>query len=195
MELADLTKYESKTESYLITPHILIQHLQPLHIVTTCWMKTLTQTLLMSYHHILILLYNPNTTVLQMTMWVQIIYNQLYFIKVPTIMVIHISKITIICSHMRHLKKIRSSYFGDTIPTTTTPQSSTLPPPEKEYICFQIEVECAYSSKCGKSRALIKVLKWIFDIDSFDKQFIFIKGLLQSKQPKNTWFPLGLTNH
>ena len=97
--------------------------------------------------------------------------------------------------HMRHLKKIRSSYFGDTIPTTTTPQSSTLPPPEKEYICFQIEVECAYSSKCGKSRALIKVLKWIFDIDSFDKQFIFIKGLLQSKQPKNTWFPLGLTNH
>ena len=32
----------------------------------------------------------------------------------------------------------RSYYFGDTINTTATPQSSTLTPPGKIYLCFQI---------------------------------------------------------
>ena len=54
------------------------------------------------------------------------------------------------------------SSFGDTIATTTTPQSYTLPPPRKEYPCFQIEGGSSQAAQCDKSRALIKALKLIF---------------------------------
>ena len=47
-------------------------------------------------------------------------------------------------------KNCRFSSFGDTIPTTTTPRSSTLPPPGKEYICFQIEGKISHASQCDK---------------------------------------------
>ena len=36
-------KLGGETESDLITPHIFLKHLQPLHIVTTGLLKTLTQ--------------------------------------------------------------------------------------------------------------------------------------------------------
>ena len=55
MELVDITNLK-KTESYLTTPHILLQHLQPIHIDMTGRMKTPTQTLLSSYHQNLILI-------------------------------------------------------------------------------------------------------------------------------------------
>ena len=35
--------------------------------------------------------------------------------------------------------KFCSSYFGDTISTTTTPRSSALTPPGKEYLFFNLE--------------------------------------------------------
>ena len=57
------------------------------------------------------------------------------------------------------------SYFGDTISTTNTLRLSTLTPPRKGYICFKIEGESAHVAKCVKSRALIKVIKSIFDIN------------------------------
>ena len=56
----------------------------------------------------------------------------------------------------------RSSSLGDIITNTTTPQYSTLHPPIKYYICFQIEVKSAHAAQCDKSRALIKVLKALF---------------------------------
>ena len=58
---------KKKTESDLTTPYILLQYLHPLHIDMTDWIKTPTQTLLLSYHHhILIILYKPNSTVIKM---------------------------------------------------------------------------------------------------------------------------------
>ena len=45
-----------------------------------------------------------------------------------------------------------------------------------------MEGKSAYAPQCAKSRALIKVLKAIFDIDSYEKQCVIIKGLLHSKQ-------------
>ena len=102
----------------------------------------------------------------------------------------------IIHSHMRHLIKNCCSYsFGDTISTTNTPKLSTLPPPGTEYMCFQTEGGSAHAEQFDQSRSLIKVLKAIFYIDSFEQQCFIIKGLLQSKQLENRWLPLGFTNN
>ena len=69
-----------------------------------------------------------------------------------------------------------SSSFGDTITAKTTPRSYTLTPPGKEHLCFQTEVKTVWAEKCAKARALIKVLKSIFEIDSFKQQCVIIKG-------------------
>ena len=50
-------------------------------------------------------------------------------------------------------------------------------PPGKEYIYFQIEGKSFHEAQCAKSIALIKVLKSIFEIDSFEQQCGIIKGL------------------
>ena len=89
----------------------------------------------------------------------------------------------------------RPYFFVDTISTTTTPRSPTLSPPGKEYLCFQIEGKIAHTAQCAKSIAPIKVLKAIFDFDSFGKLCVINKGLLQSEQLKDICLPLGLTNH
>ena len=43
-----------------------------------------------------------------------------------------------------------SSYFGDTITTTTKPRSSTLYPPGNGYLCFQIEGGGVHAAQCVK---------------------------------------------
>ena len=121
MGIFNTTNLEGKTEIYFVTAHIILHCLQTLHIVTTRRIKILTQKLLSLYHIVLILLYKPNAAVLQMPLRAQIIHHKTDYIKAPTIMIIFMEKITTIHSHMRHLKKIRSSSFGDTIATTTTP--------------------------------------------------------------------------
>ena len=44
-------------------------------------------------------------------------------------------------SNLKHLGNMFAvlPVFCDTITTTTTPNSSKLPPPVKEYVCFQTE--------------------------------------------------------
>ena len=49
-------------------------------------------------------------------------------------------------------------------------------------MCFKIEGKISHAAQCDKSRALIKVLKAIFEIDLFEQKCVIIKGLLQSKQ-------------
>ena len=84
------------------------------------------------------------------------------------------------------------SCFDDTITTTTTLNSSKLPPPGKLNLCFQTEGKTVRSAQCDKSRALIKVLKSIFEIDSFEELYVIIKGLLQSKQLKDHMVAIGV---
>ena len=83
---------------------------------------------------------------------------------------------------MRHpVEEFLSSFFGDTTTSTTTPQSPKLPRLGKEHLGFQIEWKSAHAAKCVKSKALIKVLRVIFEIDSFEQQCVIMEGLLQSE--------------
>ena len=79
-------------------------------------------------------------------------------------------------------KTFRPFSFGDTISTITTPRLFTPPPPAKYYTYFQIVGEISHAAQCAKSRTLIKFLKEIFDIESFEQQFVIIKELLQFKK-------------
>ena len=89
------------------------------------------QTAIFSYQHVLILIHKPNTTVLMMPLWVQmmkhyldqilpykhnatllqmhmqvqIMYNHLAQIKAQTMIVIWIARIMMIHIHVRHLRK------------------------------------------------------------------------------------------
>ena len=65
-------------------------------------------------------------------------------------------------------------------------------------MCPKIDKETIKSvlaSQRAKSRAFIKVMNVIFEIESFEQQYVIIKGLFQSKQMKEIWFSLRLTNH
>ena len=106
MEWSKLKSLENKTESNLTTPQILLHCLQSLDIISTGWMKTLTQTLTLSYHHILILLYKPNITLFQMPHQVHIMYHHLDWIKAWTIILIGIARIKMIHGHVVHVRKI-----------------------------------------------------------------------------------------
>ena len=77
------------------------------------------------------------------------------------------TKIMMIHSNMRHLRKCRSYSFDDTISTTTTPRLSTLPPPGKYIYAFKLKGGGFHTAQFDKSIALIKVLTAIFDINSF----------------------------
>ena len=59
-----------------------------------------------------------------------------------------------------------------------------LPPPRKEYFCFQKYGKSAHSSQCDKSRGLTKVIDTIINIDSFDQQSVILKGMLKSELMK-----------
>ena len=51
-------------------------------------------------------------------------------------------------------------------------------PSEKQYICFQIEGESDHAVQCAISVSLIKVMKAIFETDSFEEQCVIIKGFV-----------------
>ena len=55
-----------------------------------------------------------------------------------------------------------------------------------------MEGKVSHEAQCAKSRALIKVMRAIFDIDSFEKIYIIIKGLLQSEQPEKHMVAIGV---
>ena len=61
----------------------------------------------------------------------------------------------------------------------------TLPPKVREYYCFKKYGKSAHSEQCSKSHVLTKVIDKILDIDSFDKQYVILKILLQSERLKN----------
>ena len=57
-----------------------------------------------------------------------------------------------------------------------------LPPPRKEYFCFQKYGKSAHAAQCAKSRVLTKLIDTIIDIDSFDLQRNYSPNYLN-----NTW--------
>ena len=131
MESDDIKNLENKTESDLTTPHILIKHLKPLHIVTASLKKT-----------------EPNTTFVlpphfDTSIQTQLISDLDASVGANDVASARLYKIN---NHHGNIDykdnddsqsyetpwgKFRSSYFGYTISTTTTLRSSTLTLPGK----------------------------------------------------------------
>ena len=55
-----------------------------------------------------------------------------------------------------------------------------LPPPGKQYFCFQIDGKSSRAVQCSKSCVLTKVFYTITDIDLFEHKYVIFKELLQS---------------
>ena len=61
-------------------------------------------------------------------------------------------------------------------------------------LCFQMDGKTTHATQCPKSRVLNKVINLILENESFEKQCVIMKGLLQSERLTNIWSPLELTN-
>ena len=59
------------------------------------------------------------------------------------------------------------------------PKTTELPPVGKEYLCFSIIRKSPHSAQCVKSRILNSSIDSIFYIDTFEKQCVVIKRMLQ----------------
>ena len=59
------------------------------------------------------------------------------------------------------------------------PKTTELPPVGKEYLCFQINRKSPHAAQCVKSRILNKAIDSILSIDTFMKQCVVIKCMLQ----------------
>ena len=56
---------------------------------------------------------------------------------------------------------------------------TTLPPIGKEYMCFQKYGKTALASRCIKLRIMTKVIYSVILIDTFEQQYVVLKGTLQ----------------
>ena len=64
------------------------------------------------------------------------------------------------------------------------PILSNLPPPGKYCLCFKTEGENVWAAQCDKSKALIKVIDTIFEIESFEQNKFILECLIQSERLK-----------
>ena len=55
-----------------------------------------------------------------------------------------------------------------------------LQPASKAYLCFHINGKYPHSAQCVKLRIIKKVVDYILSIDTFEKQCVVVKGILQS---------------
>ena len=76
-----------------------------------------------------------------------------------------------------HLTPLNSALHIESIELHTT---NKLPPAGKEYFCFQINGKYYYAVQCVKSRIMNNSVDSILSIDTFEKQYVVIKGMLQS---------------
>ena len=72
--------------------------------------------------------------------------------------------------------------FKATIPIVPVELHTTkkLPPAGKEYLCFQIHGRYSHAAQCVKLRITNKSIDYILSIDTFEQQYVVIKGMLQS---------------
>ena len=55
-----------------------------------------------------------------------------------------------------------------------------LTPVGKEYMCFMKEGKTDQAARCIKSRKMTKVIEYVLSIDTFERHYVVIKGMLQS---------------
>ena len=58
-------------------------------------------------------------------------------------------------------------------------KTKQLPPDGKQYLCFQINGRSSNTAQCFKSRIMNKAIDYILSIETFEKQYVVIKGMLQ----------------
>ena len=67
-----------------------------------------------------------------------------------------------------------------------------LPPTDKEYLCFQINSKSHHAAQFVKSRILNKAIDYILYIDTFEKQCVVIKVMLQSSRLEDNMKTIGI---
>ena len=60
------------------------------------------------------------------------------------------------------------------------------------YIFFQNDGKTAQATRCIKSRIITKVVDYVLLVDTFEHQFIVLKGMLQSQQLKDHVHTIGI---
>ena len=51
-------------------------------------------------------------------------------------------------------------------------------------MCFQNDGKTSQAARCIKSRIMTKVIDYVLSIDTFEQQFVVLKGMLQSPRLK-----------
>ena len=74
--------------------------------------------------------------------------------------------------------------------TSNTPK--ILPLVGKEYMCFLKEIKSDQATRCIKSRIMTKVIDSVLSIDTFEKQCVVLKGILQSTRLKDHVQTIGI---
>ena len=59
-------------------------------------------------------------------------------------------------------------------------KTKQLPPAGKEYFCFHINGRYYHAAQCVKSRIMNRFIYYILYIDTFEKQSVVVKGVIQS---------------
>ena len=71
-------------------------------------------------------------------------------------------------------------------------QKKTITPADKEYLCLHINKTSYHADQCVKSQILNKTIDFILYIDTFEQQFLVIKGVLQSPHPEDNMKTIGI---
>ena len=79
-----------------------------------------------------------------------------------------------------------------TIASVKLHKTTKLPPDGKEYLCFHIDGKYSQAAKCVKYRIMTKVIDYIFYIDTFEQQFVVLKGMLPSPRLKDHMKNIGI---
>ena len=58
-------------------------------------------------------------------------------------------------------------------------KTTELPPVGEEYLCFKVNRKSPHAAQCVKSRVLNKAIDSILSIDTFERQCVVIKFMLQ----------------
>ena len=87
-----------------------------------------------------------------------------------------------------HAQRIDESLVSLLNLNTTT----KLPTVGKEYMCFQNDGKTAHSAKCIRYRIMTKVIDSILLIDTFEQQYVVLKGMLQSLRIKDHVKNIGI---
>ena len=97
------------------------------------------------------------------------------------------------------------SFQATYMPTHLKPLNATIPIPYvklhkttkspragKEYLSFQIYGRYSQAANCVKYRIMTKVINYILSIDTFEKQYAVLKGVLQSPRLKDHTKTIGI---